>query len=124
MPGIALEDFRQVMLEVWDRKLDNLTEDLRRADQRLANLEQDARQPRPAMEVDVQANTKTREHTEGAAKAVQAMHGDRFFVKHIQDSPKGSTYFGEKFEPPAPPCGDDVVVENGAARSRVSHPWR
>ena len=78
MPGIALEDFRQVMLEVWDRKLDNLTEDLRRADQRLANLEQDARQPRPAKEVDVQANTKTRERTEGAAKAVQTMHGDRF----------------------------------------------
>ena len=37
MPGITLEDFRQVMLEVWDRKLDKLTEDLRRADRRSAS---------------------------------------------------------------------------------------
>ena len=57
--GIALEDFRRVMLEVWDRKLDKLTEDLRRTDQRLAGLEQDARQPRLAMEADGPSDTKT-----------------------------------------------------------------
>ena len=39
-------------------------------DQRLTSLEQDARQPRLAMEADGLADTKTRERTEGAATAV------------------------------------------------------
>ena len=38
-------------------------EDLRMIDQRLASLEQDARQPRLTMEVDVPADEKTRERT-------------------------------------------------------------
>ena len=42
------------------------------------SLEHDARQPRLAMEADGPADTKTRERTEGAATAVQAMHGDSF----------------------------------------------
>ena len=42
-------------------------EDLRRMDQRLASLEQNARQPRLAIEADVPADEKTRERTEGAA---------------------------------------------------------
>ena len=32
--GNTLEDFREVMLEVWDRKMDMLKEDSRRDDQR------------------------------------------------------------------------------------------
>ena len=43
--------------------------------QHLTSLEPDARQPRLAMEEDGPANTKTRERMEGAATAVQAMHG-------------------------------------------------
>ena len=61
--GITLEDFPRVMLLVWDRKMDTLTEVLRRTDQRLASLEQDARQPRSAMDADGQADTKTRKRT-------------------------------------------------------------
>ena len=83
-------------------------------DQRLASLEHDVLQPRPAMGVDVQVDTKTRERTEGAAKVVQAMHGDNFSTKRIRDGPKSSTTFDEKVEPPALPCRDGVVVENGA----------
>ena len=45
-------------------------------DQRLAKLEQDARQPLLVMEIDGPVDTKTRERTEGAAKVVQAKHGD------------------------------------------------
>ena len=45
-------------------------------DQLAASLKQDARQPRLAMEEDGQADTKTCERTEGAAKGVQAKHGD------------------------------------------------
>ena len=61
-----------------DRKLDDLTENLRAIHQRVTSLEQDARQPCLAMKTDVPADSKTRERMEGAAKAVQAMHGNSF----------------------------------------------
>ena len=63
----------------------------------------------------MQANTKTHERTESAAKAVQAMHRDSVSAKRVQDSPKGSTSFGVKIEPPALYCRNDVVIENVAA---------
>ena len=47
-------------------------EDLRSIDQRLASLEQDARQSHLAIEADVPANKTTRERMEGAATVVQA----------------------------------------------------
>ena len=59
-------------------KMDELAEEMRATDQRLASLEQDVPQPRLAMESDMPANKKTRERTEGAATAVQAMHGIAF----------------------------------------------
>ena len=67
------------------------------------------------MEVDGPADTKTRERTEGTATAVQAMHGDSSTAQKVQDGPKTSTSFGMKVEPPALPCRDDVLVENGDA---------
>ena len=67
MPEITLDDFRRVMLKVCDRKLDKLTEDLRKTDQRLASFENGARQPRLAMKADEPADKKTRERTESAA---------------------------------------------------------
>ena len=51
---------------------------MRATEQRLAGQEQDARQPHFAIEADGLSDTKTRERTEGAAKAVQGMHGDSF----------------------------------------------
>ena len=48
----------------------------RRFEQFSARLEQNVWQRRYAMEEDETANTKTRERTEGAATAVQAMQGD------------------------------------------------
>ena len=105
MPGrVTLEDFRRVMLKVWDRKLHKLTEDLRRTDQRLASIEADG-----------PADEETRERSEGAAKAVQAIHGDRCSANRVDPDPMCSTSFGVKVEPPALPCRDDVLVENGAA---------
>ena len=85
-------------------------------DQHAASLEQDARQPLIAMEVDGHANTKTRERTEGAAIAVQAMRGDSFSACRVDPGPNtNSTSFGVKAEPPALLCRDDVVVESGDA---------
>ena len=104
------------------KKLGN-PEGLRTNDQREASLELNARQPRPAMEADGPADTKTSERTKGAAKAAQAMHGDSFSYSRVDPGPKtNSTSFGVKIEPPALPYRDDVVVDNGAAAPKSCLP--
>ena len=61
--------------------MDEFHDDMKRLfEQFSARLEHDARQRRYAMEADETANTKTRERTEGAATAVQAMDGDHFLL--------------------------------------------
>ena len=95
---------------------------MRLLEQQLTSQEQDARQPRLAMEADGPASTKTRERTEGAATAVQAMHGDSCTAQKVQGGPKTSTSFGVKSEPPALPCGNDVLVEGGAAAPKSCLP--
>ena len=107
---------KKVFEEVSGRKMDKFTDNLRRNDQLLASLEQDARQPRLAMAANVQADIKTPERTEGTAIAVPAMHGDSFSTNRADPGPKTTwTSFGVKTNPPALPCRDDVLVENGAA---------
>ena len=82
---------------------------------RLTHLERGARQPRLAMKADGQASTKTRERTEDAATAVQAMHGDSCTTaQKVQDGPKTSITFGMEAEPPDLPCREDVLIEDGA----------
>ena len=68
------------------------------------------------MEADGPANTKTRECTEGAATAAQAMRGDSFSARRVEPGPKiNSTSVGMMAESSALPCRDDVLVENGDA---------
>ena len=74
------------------------------------------------MEADGLANTKTRERTESAATAVQAMHGDSCTAQKVQDGPKTSISFGVKAEPPDLPCREDVLVEDGAAAPKSCLP--
>ena len=89
---------------------------MREMDQHLTRLEHGARQPRLAVEADGQASTKTRERTEGAATAVQAMCGDCFSACRVEPGPTtNSTSLGMKADPPALPCRDDSVVECGSA---------
>ena len=91
--------------------------------ERLTRLEHGARQPRFAMEADGQANTKTRECSEGAATVVQAMRGDDFSAHRVEPGLNtNSTSFGVKAEPPALPCRDDVVVESGVTASESCLP--
>ena len=78
-----------------DTKLDELRKNLKRENHRVASLEQDARQPRLAMEADGPADKKTRKRTEDAATAVQAMHGDSFSANRVDPDPKSSTSFGD-----------------------------
>ena len=67
--GIALEELRQAMSETMGEVFGEIKEDLRRIKQRVASLEQDARQPCLAIEADVPADKKT------PAIAAQAKHG-------------------------------------------------
>ena len=73
-------------------EMNELTE-MRATNQRFASLEHDARQPRLAMEVDVQADTKTRERTERAAIAVHAIHGDSCSANRVDPDPTFCTSF-------------------------------
>ena len=65
----TLADIYRMVEELFDksdRNMDQLTEKMRGTRQRVASLEQVARQPRVTMEADVPADEKTRERTEGA----------------------------------------------------------
>ena len=111
---ITREEIQRVLSESIGKAFEEFTEDLRRIGQRLASLEQDARQPRLTMEADAPADTKTRERMEGTATAVQAKHEDSCSAKRVPAGPTSSTSFGVKAEPPALPCRDDVLVDNCA----------
>ena len=92
-------------------------------EQHLTSLEQNARQPRLAVVAGGPANTKTRELTEGAATAAQAMHGDSCSATRVDPGPKtNSTSFGMKAEPHVLPCRNDVLVENGDASPKSCLP--
>ena len=90
---------------------------MRLMNQRASSLKQDARQPHLIMVTEGQADTKTRERTEGAATVVQAMHGDSCSANRVDPDPKCSTSFSNNpTRLPALPCsGDDVLVGKGAA---------
>ena len=92
---------------------------MRWVNQRLASLEQDARQPRLVIEADKTANKKTRERMEGAATAVQAKHRDSCSAKRVQTGSTISTSFGKKAEPPALPRRNDVLVDNDPAAPKL-----
>ena len=115
----AMEDvYRQIKL-----MMSHFEEQTEILEKRLTRLEHGARQPRLAMEADGQADTETRERTEGAATAVQPMRRDCFSARRVEPGPNtNSTTFGVKAEPPALPCRDDVVVECGAAASESCLP--
>ena len=65
----------------------------------------------------MQADKKTRERTESATTAVQAMHGDSSSTKRVDPDSICSTSFGDDSTgPPALSCSrDDALVGNGAA---------
>ena len=128
----TMEDVYRMMKEAfdrWDGKLDEISdkmeeyiEERRSIDQRLTRLEHGARQLRLAMEADGPANTKTRVRTEGAATAVQTIHGDSCTAQKVQDEPKTSISFGVKAEPPDLPYRDGVLIEDGAAAPKSCLP--
>ena len=121
-----VNEFREInsLLEQQREKLDEFHDDMEILLERLsARLKQDARQRSYANEADETANTKTRERTEAAATAVQAMCGDSFSARRVEPGPNtSSTSFGVKAEPPDLPCKEDVLVEDGATSPESSLP--
>ena len=117
----------KVCKEVYDenglKKPEKLKE-VRATDQREAGQEQDARQPRLAMEADGPTNTKTRERTKGAATAVYAMRGNNCSADRADLDPVCSTSSGDYCTgPPAPPCsGENALVDNRAAAPKSCLP--
>ena len=97
----------RIIEEVFDksnRKLAELADEMRAAKERLAGLEQNARQPRLAMEADEPSDTKTRECMEGAATAVRAKHGDSCSANRVDPNPMYLTSFDDdSTEPPTLP---------------------
>ena len=82
-------ELRQAMSKMWGEVFREYKGGLRSLDQPLAGQEEDARQSRLViMEADGPSDSKTRERTEGATKAVQAMHGISFSANRVQAGPK------------------------------------
>ena len=97
-----------------DKKLGERTEKMRQTHRYLAGLEHKARQPRLATEVDVESDTKTRKHTEGAAAADRVNNRDSSSARD-DDGPTNLISFGMIAEPLAPEkCIGDALVNNGA----------
>ena len=71
----------------WDKKLDEISDEMRKIDEHVTRLEHGARQTCLAMKANGQANTKTRECTEGAATAEQAIRGNGFSARLVEPSP-------------------------------------
>ena len=120
-PALA-DEYREIrsLSKQQEKRLDRIK---RLLEQLSECLEHEVRQPRLAMEADGPADTKTRERTEGAATAVQAIRGDGFSARQVEPGPNtNSTSFGVKAEPPALPCRDDVVVESGETASKLCLP--
>ena len=106
-----------------DKKLEDLTGMMRATNQRLADLQHQAQQPRLATEADVDPDTKTRNRTEGAA-VDQAKHGNSSSAR-VDDGPTSLTNFGMIDKPLllAPEkCIGGTLVNQGAQASKPHFP--
>ena len=114
---IVLEELRRTASEAADKAFDELMEHMRRrANQRSVSLEQNAQQPRLALETDVTKDTMTCKRVEGAAAAQRVVSEDNPSAQ-VNTEPIRLTSFDDDFTgPPALPCSkNDTLVDNGAA---------
>ena len=77
----------EALFDKSDRKMDELVDEIRGTTQRLAGPEQDTRQPCLDIEADGPSYIKTRERTEGAAKAVQVKHRESCSANRVDPDP-------------------------------------
>ena len=99
-----------------DGKLDELTEEMRAAKQRLAGLEHEAQPLRHAMGEVVKSNTKTRKRMEDVAED-RAISGDSFSVNQVDPDQMCLTRFVDDSIIPLdlPFSRDDALVDKDAA---------
>ena len=92
-------------------KLDDMVKEARNANQRRSGLQHEAQQPRLTMKSDVLEYKKTRDSTEDFAQ--DGRLGD-ISSDRVHD-PMRLTSFGDQdyTEPPARPCRDDALVNQG-----------
>ena len=114
----TMADFYQMIKNLFDisnRKLDELTEEIRATKQRLVGMKQDARPPRLATEADVLTDTKTRKCVKDVASA-QVISGYNSSAQ-VDIDPMCLTSFSDNSTgPPALPYArDDALIDNGAA---------
>ena len=101
----TMEDLYRMFKEYLDRRDKNLnrvselTGILKATNQRLANLQHRAQQPRLAMKADLKSDMKTRKRTEGAAATDRAKHGECYSTR-VDNGPTSLTSFGKIAEPP------------------------
>ena len=70
-----------------------------------------------------QTGKQTLRLAEGAATAVQTMHEESCFTNRVNLDPKSTSIcFGVRADPPAVPCRDGVLVDNGAAAPKSCLP--
>ena len=97
-----------------EKTLDELTEEMRATNQRLAGLQHEDRQPRLTTEEDVEPDIKARKSTENAA-ADRVKNGDSCFARRVDDGSTSLTSFGMIAEPPALQIfRDDTLVDKSA----------
>ena len=116
----TMADFYRMVKELFDksdRKLDELTEEMRGTKQRLASLEQDAQQPRLPIEADVKSDTKTRNRSMENTVADQAKHEVSCSASQVDPDQMCLTSFGDDSTgPPALPCSRNAtLIDKGAA---------
>ena len=115
---LTMADLYRIIKERFDRsdkQFDELAENIRVTNQRLAGLEHEARQPRLAKETDVEPDTKTRKRTENAA-AHRAKHGNRSSSARVDhDLMRLTSLADDSTEPPAPEKSiGNTLVDEGA----------
>ena len=92
--------------------------------QRLARLEHEARQSHLATEANVEPDTKTRKHTEGASAADRVKNGESSSAR-LDDGLTTLTNFGMIAKPPAPEKYiSDALVNKGAETPKPHLPLR
>ena len=112
--GITMVEARRIFSEVLNKHLPEITDILRAENQRSADLEYDARQPRLTTEADVESDTKTRKGTEDAA-ADRVMNENSSSARRVHTyGQTSSTSLGMTAELPALPRRDNVMVDKGA----------
>ena len=110
----------------WDKKLDEISDEMRVMDEHVTRLEHGARQPRLAMKADEHASTKTQERTGASLQQYKRCVGIAVLLNKRVKMDRGPRSLSA-WKPNLPISHVGKTVWSRTARrrpSRVFHPWR